>query len=113
MFCSVLPEGKLGGECFVRLVIKLEVDELEMAEVVDKDGGALVVLLGKFAFQLCINPTSVDVIWLTEMYSPGLVATKISLSALVSLPCQGIFVIVPNRQPAQLGGSTLASFFGI
>jgi hypothetical protein len=46
MFCSVLFEGKLDGECFVRLVIKLEVDKLEAAEVVNKDGGAFVALLG-------------------------------------------------------------------
>ncbi len=55
MLCSVLPEGKLGGKSFVRLVVKLEVDESNAAEVVDKDGGALVVLLGKFALQLCIK----------------------------------------------------------
>ncbi len=53
MFCSVLFE--VGGECFVGLVIKLEVDELEAAEVVDNDGGKLVALLDKFAFQLFIK----------------------------------------------------------
>ncbi len=53
VFCSVLLEGELGGKCFVGLVVDLEVDKLEVAEVVDKDGGTLVVLLGKFAFQLC------------------------------------------------------------
>ncbi len=53
MFCSVLFEGKLGSKCFVGLVVELEVDKLEAAEVVDKDGGAFVVLLGEFAFQLC------------------------------------------------------------
>ena len=52
MFCRVLFEGKLGGKCFVRLFVKLEVDKSEAAEVVDEDGGALVALLGKFAFQL-------------------------------------------------------------
>ncbi len=52
MFCRILFEGKLGGKCFVRLFVKLEVDKSEAAEVVDKDGGALVALLGKFAFQL-------------------------------------------------------------
>ncbi len=62
MFCSVLLKGELGGECFIRLVVKLEVDKTEAAEVVNKDGGTLVALLGKFAFQLCIKPTSVDVI---------------------------------------------------
>ncbi len=55
MFRSVLLKGKLGGECFVGLIVKLEVDKAEAAEVVDKDGGTLVVLLGKFAFQLCIK----------------------------------------------------------
>jgi hypothetical protein len=55
MFCSVLLRGKLGSECFVGLVLKLEVDEAEAAKVVDKDGGALVALLGKFAFRLCIK----------------------------------------------------------
>ncbi len=53
MFCRVLFEGKLCGECFVRLVIKLEVDETEAAVVVDKDGGTFIVLLGEFAFHLC------------------------------------------------------------
>jgi hypothetical protein len=53
MFCSVLFEGKLGSECFVRLVVKLEVGKLEAAEVVNKDGGTFVVLLGEFAFQMC------------------------------------------------------------
>ncbi len=45
----------LSKGCFVGLVIELEVDKVEAAEVVDKDGGALVALLGKFAFQLCIK----------------------------------------------------------
>ncbi len=53
MFCSVLFEGKLCGKCFVGLVVDLEVDEMEVAIVVDKDGGAFVVLLGEFALQLC------------------------------------------------------------
>ncbi len=55
MFCSVLFKGKLGGECFVGIVIELEVDKSEVAEVVNKDGGALIALLGKFAFQLCMK----------------------------------------------------------
>jgi hypothetical protein len=55
MLCSILLKGKLGSESFVRLVVKLEVDESKVAEVVDKDGGALVALLGKFALQLCIK----------------------------------------------------------
>jgi hypothetical protein len=55
MFCSVLLKGKLGSKCFVGLVVKLEVDKLEAAIVVNKDGGALLALLGKCAFQLCIK----------------------------------------------------------
>ncbi len=55
VFCRVLLKGKLGGGCFVGLVVKLEVDELEAAIVVNKDGGALIAFLGKFAFQLCIK----------------------------------------------------------
>jgi hypothetical protein len=39
VFCHVLFEGKLGGECFVGLVVELEVDKSEAAEVVNKDGG--------------------------------------------------------------------------
>ncbi len=53
MLCSVLLKGKLGGESFVGLVVKLEVDELKAAEVVNKGGGALVAR--KFALQLCIK----------------------------------------------------------
>jgi hypothetical protein len=53
LFCSVLFKGKLGGKCFFGLVVKLEVDKLEAAEVVGKDGGAFVALLGELAFQLC------------------------------------------------------------
>ncbi len=49
MLCSILLEGKLGGECLVRLDVKLEVDKLGVAEVVNKDSGPLVMLLGKFA----------------------------------------------------------------
>jgi hypothetical protein len=45
MFCSALLKGRLGGECFVGLVVKLEMDKMEAAEVVDKDGGALIALL--------------------------------------------------------------------
>jgi hypothetical protein len=50
MFCSILLDGKLGSKHFVGLVVKLEVDKSEAAEVVDKDGGTLIALLGKFAF---------------------------------------------------------------
>ncbi len=53
MFCSILFKGKLCGECFVGLVVKLEVVKTEAAIVVDKDGGTFVALLGEFAFQLC------------------------------------------------------------
>ncbi len=53
MFCSILFEGKLCGECFVGFVVELEVDKTEVAIVVNKDGGAFVALLGEFAFQLC------------------------------------------------------------
>ncbi len=52
MICSVPFEGKLGSKCFVGLVVELEVDNAEAAEVVDKDGGALVALLGEFTSQL-------------------------------------------------------------
>ncbi len=55
MFCHILLKGKLGGKCFVGSIIKLEVGKLEAAEVVDKDGGTFVALLGEFAFQLCIK----------------------------------------------------------
>jgi hypothetical protein len=55
MFCSVLLENELGGKCFFGLVVKLEVDKMEAAIVVDGYGGALILLLGKFAFELCIN----------------------------------------------------------
>ncbi len=63
MFCRMLLEGKLGSECFVGLVVELEVAELEAAIVVNeaaivvnKDSGALIrTLLGKFAFKLYIN----------------------------------------------------------
>ncbi len=55
MFCSVLLKGKLGGECFFGSIVELEMDKLEVAEVVNKDSGTLVALLGKFAFQLCIK----------------------------------------------------------
>jgi hypothetical protein len=112
MFCSILFKGKHGGKCFVGLVVKLEVDKVEVAEMVDKDSGAFVALLGEFAFQLCKKSHSVDVIWSTETHSPGLVATKTLWLALVSLPHQGSFVIAPNRQPAHLGCSTLAASLG-
>ncbi len=55
MFCSKLLKGKLGGECFIGLVVQLEVDKTEVAIVADEDGGTLILLLGKFAFELCIK----------------------------------------------------------
>jgi hypothetical protein len=55
MLCSILLEGKLGGESFVGLVVELDVDKLKAAEVVNKNSGTLVALLGKFALQLCIK----------------------------------------------------------
>jgi hypothetical protein len=55
MLCSILPKGKLGGESFVGLAVELEVDKSKVAEVVNKDSGALVALFGKFALQLCIK----------------------------------------------------------
>ncbi len=53
MFCSALFEGKLGSKCFFGLVVELDIDKSEAAEVVNEDGGAFVALLGEFAFQLC------------------------------------------------------------
>jgi hypothetical protein len=53
MFCSVLFKGKLSSKCFLGLVVELEVDKAKAAEVIDKDSGALIALLGKFAFDLC------------------------------------------------------------
>ncbi len=55
MFCSILLKGELGGECFIGLVVELEVGLMEVAEVVNKDSGVLVALLGKYAFQLCMK----------------------------------------------------------
>ncbi len=51
VFCRILFKGKLGSECVVGLVLELEVDRLEVAEVVNEDCGAFVALLGEFAFQ--------------------------------------------------------------
>ncbi len=49
---------------------------MEGAVVVDEDCGASVLLFGEFSLHLCINLTSVDVIWLTETHFPGLVVIK-------------------------------------
>ncbi len=49
MFCRVLLEGKLGSKSSVGLVVKLEVDKTEAAEVVNEDNGTFVALLGELA----------------------------------------------------------------
>jgi hypothetical protein len=109
MLCSILLEGKLGGESFVGLVIKLEVDESKAAEVVDKDGGAIVVLLGKFALQLCIKT------YLCQRH-------LIHRDALSKFGCNKYLVVGLGflALPGKLGHrtkqafcTTLASFFGI
>ncbi len=48
-----------------------------------------------------------DVIWLTEMHSPGLVAMNILCSALVSLPCQGKLGHCPKKAACALGWQNL------
>ncbi len=55
MFCGILLKGELGGKCLIGYIVKLEVDKLEVAEVVNEDSGAFVALLGEFAFQLCVK----------------------------------------------------------
>ena len=45
-------EGALASESFRGFIIDLEVGEAQVAEVVDKDGGAPVAPLGEFAYQL-------------------------------------------------------------
>jgi hypothetical protein len=56
MYSRILLKGKLGGKCLCQqTVVELKVYKVEMAVVVDKDGGALVALLVKFAFQLCVE----------------------------------------------------------
>jgi hypothetical protein len=113
MLCSILLEGELGGESFVGLVVKLEVDESKVAEVVDEDGGALVALLGKFALQLCITTYLCQhhLIHQDALFRFG--CNKYFVVGLGFLLLQGSLVIPPNRHPAHLGGSTLVSFFGI
>ncbi len=51
MLCGVILEGMLSGLYFLGLSIDLEVDKAHAAEMVNKDGGAFVVLFGKFALQ--------------------------------------------------------------
>ncbi len=55
VFYRILLKGKLCGKCFIGLVVELEMDKLEAAEVVDKDSGTFVALLAHFAFQLCVK----------------------------------------------------------
>jgi hypothetical protein len=50
MFGCILFESKLCSKCLGWPFVKLEVEKLKAAVVVDKDGSALVVLLGKLAF---------------------------------------------------------------
>ncbi len=45
-------EGAFGSESFRGRIIDLKVDEAQAVEMVDKDGGAPVAPLGKFAFHL-------------------------------------------------------------
>ena len=45
-------EGAFGSESFRGRIVDLKVDEAQAAEMVDKDGGAPVAPLGKFAFHL-------------------------------------------------------------
>ena len=46
-------EGAFGCESFRGCIIDLEVDEVQVAEVVNEDGGAPIAPLGEFAFHLC------------------------------------------------------------
>ncbi len=55
MSCRILLKGKIGGKCFVGSIVELEMEKLEATEMVNKDVGAFVALLGEFAFQLCIK----------------------------------------------------------
>ena len=45
-------EGMFGSESFCGCIVDLEVDKAQVAEVLDKDGGAPAAPLGEFAFQL-------------------------------------------------------------
>ncbi len=58
----VVEEGAFGSESFCGRIVDLKVDKAQAAEVVDKDGGAPVAPLGKFAFFCVKNPTSVEAI---------------------------------------------------
>ncbi len=52
VFSCILFKWELGGKCFV---IKLEMEKMEVAIVVNEDGGAHIAFLGEFVFQLCIK----------------------------------------------------------
>ena len=49
-------EGMFGGAGFDQRVIDLRVNVLQTTVVVNKDGSAAILLLGKFAFKLCNKP---------------------------------------------------------
>ena len=49
-------KGVFGGDGFDQRVIDLGVDVSQATVVVDKDGSAVIALLGKFAFELCDKP---------------------------------------------------------
>ena len=46
-------EGPFGSKSFQGCIVDLEVDKVQMAEVVNEDGGTTVAPLGEFAFHLC------------------------------------------------------------
>ncbi len=50
VFSRVLLKGKLGNKCLCPQIVDLKVNKAEMAEMVDKHGDALAVLLGEFPF---------------------------------------------------------------
>jgi hypothetical protein len=50
VFGRVLLKGKLGSNCHCQWIVMLKVDKEEATVVVNKDGDALIALLGKFAF---------------------------------------------------------------
>jgi hypothetical protein len=56
MFDCVLLKGKLGGKCLCQQIIKLKVNKVKTAEMVDKHSDALVALLGELPFQLHVKP---------------------------------------------------------
>ncbi len=78
VFSRVLLKGKLGKKCLCQQIVDLKVNKAETAEMVDKHGDALVALLGEFSFQLCVKSHFIDIIWLIEMHSPGLVVMNSS-----------------------------------